>query len=92
MVRVADKTEEGTGGKRFLGAFVEQDDGTRWVVTYRAESPFVGDDGTPFWLAHGGEKVELGKPVTLTAYRVEPSRHIARVGGPYLWIVDIEAR
>lgn len=169
VVRVADAKQE---GKPFRGAFVEQDDGTRWVITYRAESPFhdlrdhrvkvdgtpyepagqaltmrhlrvaslklietepvrldqdlpdvevwgeerltgqfeeytwpagtklegekrvrfVDGDGTTYFLAHGDGSKLLGKTVTLTAHRVEPSRHMARPGGPYLWVLEIEAR
>ena len=84
--------EEVGGEEKITGQFEKYTwpEGTKLAGETRVR--FVDDDGALFWLAHGGDKVEMGKAVTLTAHRVEPSRHIARVGGPYLWIVDIEAR
>ncbi|WP_096330863.1 hypothetical protein [Nannocystis exedens] len=53
VVRVAEP--QSGDGEPFRGAFVEQDDGTRWVVTSRADSPFhelrdrrVTVEGTPY--------------------------------------------
>lgn len=167
VVRVPKEETGPQPGKQFLGAMLVQDDGTEWVVTYRAESPFhklrgervvvdgapyeppgqallkrhlrvsllkvskpstdtslveirgeeeltgqfkeiafpkgtklegevwvrfVDDGGTEFFLAHGDGKPLLGKHVTVTGFRVEPSPYIARPGGPYLWVAEVKQR
>jgi hypothetical protein len=166
MVRVPAESAANQPGKKFRGAFLEQDDGTRWVLDYRVDSPFhaladrrvrvegrryeppgqalimphlrvtsmkiakleggpelvevhgeeqltgrfekftwepgtklagettvrfVVDGGGGFFIAHGADAPPLGKPVTVHAYRVEPSPFVARPGGPYLWIMRIDA-
>jgi hypothetical protein len=54
-----------------------------WIV-------FVSHEGTQYWLL--GERPYqhlLGKPVRVLARPYEPSHFIARPGGPYLWIAEV---
>ncbi|AKT41257.1 hypothetical protein [Chondromyces crocatus] len=55
---------------------------------------FVDTQDQPFLVARsplGDDQMQqlVGRPVMLTAFRVEPSRFIARLGGPYLWIREV---
>ncbi|WP_197041292.1 hypothetical protein [Chondromyces apiculatus] len=55
---------------------------------------FIAAGGERFHVAHmplkEREERLLGRALTVVGFRVEPSRFIARPGGPYLWIQDIE--
>lgn len=49
---------------------------------------FRSDAGEDFWLHDSSAvSIELDKPVTIDARRVEPSNFVARPGGAYLWVV-----
>lgn len=51
---------------------------------------FRSDAGEDFWLHETGAiQFELDKPVTIEARRVEPSNFVARPGGPYLWVIEL---
>jgi hypothetical protein len=53
---------------------------------------FVDEAGTTHYLAHlPSGPPPMGVPVTLDAHDVEPSPYIQRVGGPYLWVREIDS-
>ena len=51
---------------------------------------FISEGGERFLKYDQQRSVPLDKPVVIRARQVEPTPFIARLGGPYLWIVDID--
>lgn len=82
-VRVDRDEADGTHRKRFLGALLEQDDGTTWVLTYRAESPFhelrdhrVRVEGTPYAPQH---QALMARHLRVTSMKADPHESGVRV-------------
>ena len=52
---------------------------------------FVGGGGRRFWLHHVPEPAPpMEKPVKVHGFEYEPSNFMARPGGAYLWVLDVE--
>lgn len=81
-----------SGKRELAGRFASYRWPAKTKLAGETSTVFDADDGTRYWLwDDAGLEPKPGKLARVEARIVEPSNFIARPGGPYLWIVDIEA-
>lgn len=95
-LRVVDPTPEDQliiirGKREFSGQFTTH----TWPAGTKLEGEkstvFVSDAGTQYWMeTYLDPAPPMDERVTIEALEVEPSNFVARPGGPYLWVVDID--
>jgi len=94
-MEVVDPTPEDplikiTSERELDGKFIEVDWPKRSKLGGTKAWMFEAKDGTRYWLSDRPEKLPHDEPVTITARIVEPSNFVARPGGPYLWVIEVE--
>ncbi len=85
LVRVGEQ-------RHLLGLFSEITYPPRTKLAGEKETVFVDAGGANYHLAHMPEgRPALGARAAVEAYEVEPSPFVARVGGRYLWVLEVHA-
>ncbi|MCY1009770.1 hypothetical protein OV079_30250 [Nannocystis pusilla] len=76
--------------RRLAGTFQERVGGPGTKLEGERYLVFEADDGTAYLLANAPAGGDSGRAATVKARVIEMSPYVARRGGPYLWVLDVE--